>query len=211
MDYHKIYNELISNRRLNPASGYTENHHILPKCLGGSDDSENLVALTPEEHYVAHQLLVKMYPDNDSLIYAAQMMIPNRPSNKLYGWLKRRHSNLCKKRIGKFNGAYGTRWICNITLQENKKISKDDVIPEGWIAGRNKWVKPKKRNRKKLRESNGLTNAQNQRILRQTKQYNIDGIIITGLKPICEKYDITHPAVIHRLKSDKFPTWKPDW
>ena len=27
--------------------------------MGGTDDEENLVELTPEEHYVAHQLLVK--------------------------------------------------------------------------------------------------------------------------------------------------------
>jgi hypothetical protein len=31
--------------------------------MDGSDLVSNLVYLTPEEHYVAHQLLVKMYPE----------------------------------------------------------------------------------------------------------------------------------------------------
>ena len=30
-------------------------------------------------------------------------------------------------------------WISNIELKENKKISKDSTIPEGWVTGRNKW------------------------------------------------------------------------
>lgn len=41
--------------------GYVERHHILPRSLGGSDDSSNLVALTAREHFVAHMLLAKMY------------------------------------------------------------------------------------------------------------------------------------------------------
>lgn len=40
---------------------------------------------------------------------------------------------------GNKNSQYGSRWICNITLKQNKKISKSDQIPSGWIAGRSKW------------------------------------------------------------------------
>ena len=64
--------------------------------MGGSDDADNLVALTAEEHYVAHQLLVKIHPGNMSIAYAAIMMSMNtngnRPNNKLYGWLRKRYS-----------------------------------------------------------------------------------------------------------------------
>ena len=72
-------------------------HHVIPLCMGGSDDEENIVALTPEEHYVAHQLLVRIYPDNDKLVFAAAMMGKTRPSNKVYGWLKRRFSESMSK------------------------------------------------------------------------------------------------------------------
>jgi hypothetical protein len=41
--------------------GYVEKHHILPRSLGGSDDSSNLVTLTSREHFVAHMLLAKIH------------------------------------------------------------------------------------------------------------------------------------------------------
>ena len=40
--------------------GYVERHHVIPKSLGGSDDSANLVWLTAAEHLEVHLLLVKM-------------------------------------------------------------------------------------------------------------------------------------------------------
>jgi hypothetical protein len=64
MNYKKIYDNLISKGRNRVLNCYVERHHIIPKCMGGTDDEENLVELTPEEHYVAHQLLVKIYPKN---------------------------------------------------------------------------------------------------------------------------------------------------
>ena len=35
-------------------------HHIIPRSLGGVDSQDNLVLLSPREHYVCHLLLVKM-------------------------------------------------------------------------------------------------------------------------------------------------------
>lgn len=95
MNYTKIYNvynALIEKARQRVLDIYTESHHIIPRCMGGSDDLSNLVNLTPEEHYVAHQLLVKMYPNNASLVFAAHMMGCTRSTNKLYGWLRRKYS-----------------------------------------------------------------------------------------------------------------------
>lgn len=70
---------------------YTEKHHITPKCMGGTDDKNNLVLLTPEEHYVAHQLLIKIFPLESNLALAALYMTGHgqRISNKLFGWIKR--------------------------------------------------------------------------------------------------------------------------
>jgi hypothetical protein len=44
-----------------------------------------------------------------------------------------------KHQKGKGNSQYGTMWICNLELQKNKKIKKEDEIPEGWVKGKNKW------------------------------------------------------------------------
>lgn len=39
---------------------YYEKHHIIPKSLGGNDDTDNVVLLTAREHFIAHILLPKM-------------------------------------------------------------------------------------------------------------------------------------------------------
>lgn len=71
-----------------------EKHHILPVCMGGSNEPSNKVLLSPEEHYVAHKLLAKAFMDIHSLVLAAKMMTvcydDRRATNKMVGWLRRR-------------------------------------------------------------------------------------------------------------------------
>lgn len=140
MDYNKHYNALIDRSKNRAIPDIFEKHHIIPRCLGGSNETDNIARLTPEEHYVAHQLLVKLHPTSHALVYAAQMMCVSSGrltrSNKLYGWLKRKHLVMCKQRIGTQNSSYGTRWIHNVVLCTNKKIKKTDIIPDGWLLGR---------------------------------------------------------------------------
>ena len=76
LKYKNIYESLVLkglNRELDQ-DVYTEEHHIVPKCLGGSDEPINLVKLTAREHIIAHMLLSKMYPDNKKLITAVVSM-----------------------------------------------------------------------------------------------------------------------------------------
>lgn len=98
MNYSKIYSDLIARAKERTLEGYVERHHIIPKCMGGLDSKENLVPLTPEEHYIAHLLLVKIYPSHEGLIYSANMMQNRVSSNKQFGWVKRKFSELEKKR-----------------------------------------------------------------------------------------------------------------
>ena len=44
MNYKKIYENIITNaqNRTMDNKVYTEIHHIIPRCMGGSDDKENL-------------------------------------------------------------------------------------------------------------------------------------------------------------------------
>lgn len=60
--------------------------------MGGDDHRSNLVELTAEEHYVAHQLLTKMHPGVRGLATAAVRMAKQCVGNKAYGWLRRRHA-----------------------------------------------------------------------------------------------------------------------
>ena len=79
MDYKRIYEEIINKAKLENRNKkeniYYEKHHILPKCLGGLNNKENLVLLTAKEHFICHKLLVKIYPDNNKLIYALSAMM----------------------------------------------------------------------------------------------------------------------------------------
>jgi hypothetical protein len=56
--YTKWYFNIIRNA--NPTTSYVEKHHIIPRCIGGSDHRENIVSLTAREHFVCHLLLTKM-------------------------------------------------------------------------------------------------------------------------------------------------------
>lgn len=137
LNYKKIYNDLITRGKNRILDEYTEIHHIIPKCMGGTDDSDNLVKLTPEEHYVAHQLLAKIYPKNNALSISVLMMTVNRPSNKIYGWVRRRHSESMKVvQAGKNNSQYGSFWIFNPETYVSVKIKNGEPIPDGWQRGR---------------------------------------------------------------------------
>lgn len=109
MDYQRHYNLLISRAVNRKLEIYTENHHILPVSLGGTNIPSNIVSLTPEEHFVAHQLLVKIYPDEPKLIFSAHRMTGGTyRNNKLYGWLRKRHAKeISKLNIGKISNRKG--------------------------------------------------------------------------------------------------------
>lgn len=96
MNYKLHYDKLCNRAKNRKLTCYTEKHHIIPKCLGGTEKKTNIVELTAEEHFLAHQLLVKMHPEHTGLIWAAIKMTGDksnkRLNNKLYGWLKRKNS-----------------------------------------------------------------------------------------------------------------------
>ena len=58
----------------------------------GNDDYPNLAILTPEEHFLLHILLTKIYPQNYYLLLSVQIMIGNgkyKKNNKEYGRINR--------------------------------------------------------------------------------------------------------------------------
>lgn len=77
-----------------PEGEYFEAHHIIPKCLGGQGRIKsgrkyihhpNIIHLYASEHYIAHKLLAKENPTNQSLTYAWSMMaFPKGKTNREY-------------------------------------------------------------------------------------------------------------------------------
>jgi hypothetical protein len=83
MDYVKIYNNLMGRARDRVLDTYTETHHIIPRCMGGSDDMDNLVNLTYREHFIAHWLLYRIHPTNSKIAFAFTAMTMDKYGNKL--------------------------------------------------------------------------------------------------------------------------------
>ncbi|QQV89007.1 homing endonuclease [Providencia phage PSTRCR_121] len=131
MDYHKHYDRLISRAKTRkPLEGYKERHHIKPKCMGGNDDVDNIVELTASEHYIAHQLLLKMYPNNHKLAYACHMMSSslNGRNNKSYEWVRKRmaiaNSIVLK---GKKRPPRSKEWSNNISKAKKGKPQSEEA------------------------------------------------------------------------------------
>jgi hypothetical protein len=74
MDYQKIYHQIVERAKNRVLEGYKEKHHIIPKCLGGSNDKDNLVELTAREHFLCHMLLCEIYPNENKLRHALFLM-----------------------------------------------------------------------------------------------------------------------------------------
>lgn len=74
--YYNIYIKIIDkykNEHIDE-SIKTEVHHILPKCMGGANDSSNLVKLPVKYHIMCHYLLTMIYPDNIKLKHAMSII-----------------------------------------------------------------------------------------------------------------------------------------
>lgn len=225
MNYKRIYDDLIDRSKNREIYGYKEKHHIIPRCIGGTDENSNLVYLTPEEHYIAHQLLTKIFPDNDKLIYAAIAMRRARPTNKLYGWLRRKYSKVVSGRqSGNGNSQFGTRWISNLVDRVSKKIGKEDDVPCGWVIGRNAWKKEiisckecEKEFLKSTRKGGFCSKDCKINYMRKNiecRKYKngysveVDGNKFESISHAADAYGIGHETARMRFKSSNFESWK---
>jgi hypothetical protein len=137
MNYQKIYNQLIeqaqSENRQKGCGVYFEQHHIVPKCIGGSDIKTNLVLLTAREHYIAHKLLHYLYPLDNNLFFAYYMMINIKNqyqerdyiiSSREYAQLKEMFSTKMSNRIEMFSTKMSNRILSKEHKQKIGAASK---------------------------------------------------------------------------------------
>ena len=162
-----VYNEIISRAKsLNRTrkNGRFEKHHIIPRCKGGTDAKENLVLLTPKEHYVCHHLLHKYYPDDKYLFLAYHLMTFSNKQNlqkitaKQYEELRVKNSiyqsgennpNYKNKQnlSGKRNHRSKQVKICGNIYESITIASKELNIPKTTLR---RWISKKKLNYKFL-------------------------------------------------------------
>ena len=84
--YLTIYFNLINKAKNRIIEDHIEKHHIIPKCLGGSNKIENLVSLTPKEHFICHKLLIKITDGKSKrkMCYALWRMCHNSKHHKRF-------------------------------------------------------------------------------------------------------------------------------
>jgi hypothetical protein len=148
MNYKKIYDDIVQKRMIDPCDAeYTENHHVIPKSLGGSDDASNVVTLSAREHFLCHLLLTKIYaegtPEWCKMIKAFAYMCwaqsdeqQRYVNSRFYQTLKTSFSKAQSiQQSGEKNSQHNTMWIFNEELKLSKKIDKNESIPAGWQKG----------------------------------------------------------------------------
>lgn len=177
MDYQKHYNLLIStrlklqeerniNKKLKGFDKSTyisyHNHHIIPKCLAGTNDKSNLILLTPREHLICHIFLAKLYPKSN-LVYAVWRMTHDKSGNKLngimYEWLCNTYSLIHSKNLkNKKRKPFSAEHCRNLSIsQKNKKLTNQHKlnISKGSKGIKKPFTEEHKRN---ISKNHGLKN-----------------------------------------------------
>ena len=126
--YYRIV-ERANNRTL---SGYTENHHIIPKSIGGDNTQNNLVKLTAREHFICHWLLPKMLVGlpREKMIYAIKLMChcgSHRLASRVYETLKNEFSEIRRAALSGKSLSDKTRERMRIA-QFGRKMSETSIL-----------------------------------------------------------------------------------
>lgn len=136
--YTRWYNSIIKRAQSENRERhgrYYERHHIIPKCMNGGNDLDNLVLLTLREHFICHLLLPKMAIDHahKNSLYCALSYFKKCFTSHMYEVYRKHHSKTMSERI----------WI-NDGIK-NKRIYPDDInLFEGWKQGRLSYKKTKR-------------------------------------------------------------------
>jgi len=140
--YTTCYFNIINRAQQRQLDLYSESHHIIPKSLGGNNASENLVKLTPREHFICHLLLTKMVEstNKNKMVYALWMMNKGnskqyrvRVTSKIYSIMKTEYANAVRE------SKLGTK----LSEETKRKISdslKGKPIP-GYTGKSELWYK----------------------------------------------------------------------
>jgi len=207
MDYKKVHDKIIerAKARTLPLDQYREKHHIVPRCMGGTDELDNLVELTAREHYVVHQLLVKMYPNESGLVWAARYMTYDsngeRINNRLYEWLKTKYSKVVSKQNKEKwkDSEYKERMVMGIKKKWQDEEYREKMSKMHSEYNKEKWKDPEYR--KKMLEASKDYWADPENRKQASKR-------VSGKKNGCYgTHWYHHPDTLHNIKckSDEIP------
>ena len=130
------YQRFIDSLRNQRIEGVCEVHHILPVSMGGTNDKDNLIQLTPRQHYIAHWMLWKAYGGKmaQAFYFMNNLNKVRRIGGRTYEKLKAETKvELSKQFSGAGNPFYGRKMdkelrkhLSGVKVEMFKSISKDD-------------------------------------------------------------------------------------
>lgn len=159
MNYTRIYASIVLRAQserterlaLKQQGKYFEDHHIIPRSLGGKDTISNMALLTGREHFICHWLLVKIYPLNsanhEKMLYALWRMSARNDTHteryinsRVYDCYRAEYAKQIRQHMsvaqgGKNNSQYGTHWYTN--CYDGESIRTGDELTYPWYKGRN--------------------------------------------------------------------------
>lgn len=135
LTYDEFINNILETRgRFACGDEYHERHHIKPRCMGGTDEDENLVDLFAREHFEAHRLLALENPDNEKLVYAWGCMAFFKDKyGKRYKASPKEYEE-CRKAFATINVSDETRQRMSIAQKE--RFKNPENVP---MYGRTWW------------------------------------------------------------------------
>lgn len=233
MNYEKIYNQIVERAKNRVLDCYTESHHIIPRCMGGGDEKENLVNLTAREHFICHRLLVQIHPSNNKLKFALWAMCNMKskrqsrytPSSRIYESIKIEVIQLIsdKKKGVKLSEEHKRK--TSETLKGRKrpqevidKIVKTRKENGGWkhsaetknkIRSNNGMKRQEVRDKLKGREISDETRKKLSDVSVHKRACIIDGVWYESIREASNQLDIKWDMVSDRIKSksEKFKNW----
>ena len=152
-----IDNILATRGRFACGDEYHERHHIKPKCMGGSNEEDNLIDLFAREHFEAHRLLALENPENRGLVWAWWMMAHTNNANQrdyeitaeeyeeAKKFFSKLASNNAKKYVGNKNPNYGNHKLVG---KNNPMYGKKGVLNPNY------GVPKSEEHKRKISESN---------------------------------------------------------
>ncbi len=167
--YSKWYFDIIKKYQMQEKdpSVYMENHHIVPRCLGGVDDQSNMVFLPPKAHLVCHWLLTKM-SDDHRIKFAAFRMAHINPrqagrykvSARVYESLKLLNVDASRVRNGQREYDRGWKVYHDVNTWQEFRIHEGELVRPTLQVGRSpgQRIAVGNSNRNKTYFHNPLTN-----------------------------------------------------